>query len=71
MLFTSIKSIYNTSGYAAFNPEIPLISFDVKDVRLDDKWYVCLHAVKGVLQNETQMQKTAMIIIAKKFFLSV
>ena len=37
-LFESYASIYNTSKFAGFNPNIPIYSFDLEDVRMSDKW---------------------------------
>jgi len=37
-IFDSYLSITNTSGYAAFNPSIPIYSFNLRDVRLDNTW---------------------------------
>merc|ERR1712048_816618 len=37
-LFDSWQSIFDTNKYAAFNPDVPLLSFDGRDVRKDYYW---------------------------------
>jgi len=37
-LFASFASMYNMSKYSAFNPNIPIYSFDLKDVRHNQIW---------------------------------
>lgn len=37
-IFPSVNSIYGIHNYSAFNPRIPIYSFDMKDVRTDNTW---------------------------------